>query len=66
MKLGSTGPGGEDLTIDIGWFGARDPARVLVHSSGLHGIEGYAGSAIQLQWLREGMPALPVLSSALR
>ena len=32
---------------------------MLVHSSGLHGVEGFAGSAIQLQWLMEGIPALP-------
>ncbi len=59
LQLESTGPAGEDLTIDIGWFGAANPKSVLVHSSGLHGVEGYAGSAIQLQWLMEGMPALP-------
>jgi len=59
LKPGSRGPGGEDLTIDIGWFGALSPNRVLVHSSGLHGVEGFAGSAIQLQWLMEGIPALP-------
>jgi hypothetical protein len=59
LKLDGEGPGGEELTIDIGWFGAPHPRRVLVHSSGLHGVEGYAGSAIQLQWLTEGMPALP-------
>lgn len=59
MKLPGTTPAGEDLTIDIGWFGAPHPARVLVHSSGLHGVEGYAGSAIQLQWLAEGISELP-------
>lgn len=59
LQPGCRGPGGEDLTIDIGWFGAPRPARVLVHSSGLHGVEGFAGSAIQLQWLTEGIPALP-------
>ena len=49
----------EDLTIDIGWFGVLAPKRVLVHSSGLHGVEGFAGSAIQLHWLDRGLPALP-------
>jgi hypothetical protein len=59
LELGIEGPAGESLTIDIGWFGAPRPHRVLVHSSGLHGVEGYAGSAIQLQWLADGIGALP-------
>jgi hypothetical protein len=45
-----------DLTIDIGWFGSPVPKRAFIHSSGLHGVEGFAGSAIQLQWLEEGIP----------
>ena len=45
-----------DLTIDIGWFGSSAPKRAFIHSSGLHGVEGFAGSAIQLQWLEEGIP----------
>ena len=58
LPISGAGPRGEDLAIDIGWFGAADPRRVFVHSSGLHGVEGYAGSAIQLQWLEHGLPAL--------
>ena len=30
-----------------------------MHSSGLHGIEGIAGSAIQLFWLQQSIPLLP-------
>jgi hypothetical protein len=48
-----------DLTIDIGWFGSPAPRRAFIHSSGLHGVEGFAGSAIQLQWLEEGIPEPP-------
>ena len=59
LRLDAKGPNGEDLTIDIAWFGAEKPKRVLVHSSGLHGVEAFAGSAIQLQWLDEGIPSLP-------
>ncbi len=58
LPLTHKGPRGEELAIDIGWFGACRPRRVFVHSSGVHGVEGYAGSAIQLQWLERGMPAL--------
>jgi hypothetical protein len=57
LSLEAKGPGGEDLTIDIAWLGSNLPARVLLHSSGLHGAEGFAGSAIQLQLL-ENPPAL--------
>ena len=59
LQLDAKGPNGEDLTIDIAWFGAEKPKRVLVHSSGLHGVEAFAGSAIQLQWLDEGIPSMP-------
>ena len=58
LPLAARGPDGTALSVDIAWFGPQSPRRVLVHSSGLHGVEGYAGSAIQLQWLEEGLPAL--------
>ena len=44
----------EDLTIDVAVFGQG--GRVLGLSSGLHGVEGFAGSAIQLQMLSNGLP----------
>lgn len=59
ILLQSKGPAREELTIDIGWFGAAAPRRAFVHSSGLHGVEGFAGSAIQLQWLEEGIAPPP-------
>jgi len=59
MKLAATGPQGEDLTIDIAWFGSQKPRRVFVHSSGLHGVEAFSGCAIQLQYLREGFGEIP-------
>ena len=58
LALDAKGPDGQDLTIDIVWIGSPTPERVIVHSSGLHGVEGYAGSAIQLQLLRT-LPVLP-------
>ena len=62
ILLDAKGPAGNtssDLTIDIGWFGSPAPKRAFIHSSGLHGVEGFAGSAIQLQWLEEGVPEPP-------
>jgi hypothetical protein len=40
---------GSDLSIDIGLAGQGE--RAIVISSGLHGVEGYLGGAIQLAWL---------------
>ncbi len=45
----------DDLTIDIAQFNPM-AERVLVISSGLHGVEGYAGSAIQLDFLAADWP----------
>ena len=39
------------LSIDLARLGPADAARVLVVSSGLHGVEGFFGSAVQLAWL---------------
>lgn len=50
--IDAAGPSDEDLTIDVAWIGAREPTRALVVTSGLHGVEGFFGSAVQLSWLR--------------
>lgn len=51
LPLTAAGPGGEALTIDIGWLGAVDARAVLLHTSGVHGVEAFAGSAVQLALL---------------
>lgn len=45
------GPEGEQLVTDTVWIGTEDAARVLVLLGGTHGIEGFAGSAIQIDQL---------------
>jgi hypothetical protein len=50
------GPGGGPLACDVARFGARDAARVLFALSGVHGKEGYAGSAVQCRWIAAGGP----------
>ena len=45
------GPAGEELTIDVARWGDTRADRVLVLSSGLHGVEGPFGSAVQTAWL---------------
>ena len=52
------GPGGETLTLDAAWPGDPAATRVMVVSSGGHGIEGFAGSAIQIDHLLRA-PAPP-------
>jgi len=55
LPLEVKGPGEETLAIDIAWLGSSDPERVVIHSSGLHGVEGFAGSAIQLALLDQSL-----------
>jgi hypothetical protein len=50
--IGQVGPDGGELTIDVAVRGPDRARRVLVMSSGLHGVEGYFGSAVQHSWLR--------------
>jgi hypothetical protein len=58
LPLEARGPLQEELTIDIARLGERGAQRVLLHTSGLHGVEAYAGSAVQLAILANP-PALP-------
>lgn len=58
LPLAARGPRDEALTIDIAWLGARQPRRVLLHLSGVHGVEAFAGSAAQLALLA-APPPLP-------
>ena len=62
LPLAATGPGGEKLSIDVARLGSPDATRVLLHTSGLHGVEGFAGSAVQLAAL-ERAPAVPAGSA---
>lgn len=45
------GPKGEKLFCDIAWVGELNAKNVLVLVSGLHGVEGGVGSAIQADFL---------------
>ena len=46
------GPDHEVLITDTAWIGAEDASKALVIISGTHGIEGFAGNAVELDWLR--------------
>ncbi|QDU39145.1 hypothetical protein Mal4_34810 [Maioricimonas rarisocia] len=53
---GETGPDGTPLTLDVASCGDPDAKRVLLVSSGLHGVEGYFGSALQIAALQNWAP----------
>ena len=46
------GPEGESLFTDTVWIGTEDAAKVVVLIGGTHGVEGFAGSAIEIDVLR--------------
>lgn len=58
-KIAGYGPHGEALAIDVAILPAGPFRSTLVVSSGIHGVEGYLGSAIQhrlLEGWRAGLP----------
>lgn len=58
--IDATGPDGQRLTIDAVTLGATRPRRALVVLSGVHGVEGFVGSALQCGLVRGLDPsALP-------
>jgi hypothetical protein len=60
----AAGPAGETLTTDVAVWGPDDAADALLLISGTHGVEGYAGSGVQLGVLTQ--PAFTMLPSKLR
>jgi hypothetical protein len=63
-RVGGNGPDGEELTLDVVIVPGSGGDRTLVLSSGIHGVEGFFGSAVQLalleDWIarREWLPPL--------
>ncbi len=51
--IAQTSPDGEALTVDVAILGSDRAERVVVVSSGLHGVEGFFGSAVQAALLEE-------------
>lgn len=50
-RFAARGAEGETLFLDAAWLGDSQAERVVVVSSGLHGVEGFFGSAVQLAYL---------------
>jgi hypothetical protein len=51
LPIDAPSPTAEPLTIDIGVRGPADASQAVVISSGIHGVEGFFGSAVQLSAL---------------
>ncbi len=51
--IAAPGPNGETLSIDTAYLGNPAPHQLVIITSGIHGVEGYAGSALQQLWLTE-------------
>lgn len=58
LPLAQSGPAGAALAIDVTVLGAAAAERVLLVTSGVHGVEGFAGSAVQCAFL-EAPPRAP-------
>ncbi len=53
FPIGQFGPNGEMLSIDIAIQSGSMPNQALLISSGLHGVEGFFGSAVQLAVMKQ-------------
>ena len=58
MLPSEKGPDGGWLFLDVSLLGPAHAPRIVAAASGMHGIEGYPGSAAQIAWLL-GRPQLP-------
>ncbi|MFK7965270.1 MAG: DUF2817 domain-containing protein [Burkholderiaceae bacterium] len=57
-SINAKGPDGETLAQDFVMIGARQPRHVFLISCATHGVEGFAGSAIQHDFLENKLPQL--------
>jgi hypothetical protein len=62
--IDARGPAGETLALDFAIVGARRPTHAVAISCGTHGVEGYAGAAIQQHILRHVLPGLALAPGA--
>ena len=54
MNITPKGPHNETLSTDIFWIGPTDASKLILHTSGVHGVEGFPGSAAAV-WIMEGI-----------
>ncbi len=56
--IDARGPDGQELTIDAVVVGSPNPRRAFVVLSGVHGVEGFMGSALQCEFLESLDPSV--------
>lgn len=61
----AAGPDGQPLFTDVALFGPPDAANLLVTVSAMHGVEGYCGSACQIDWMTEEMQSRLPMDTAM-
>jgi hypothetical protein len=64
-NITAPGPNGETLSLDSAYLGSPEPRQLVVITSGVHGVEGIAGSALQQLWLTEFTDSLPAETGVL-
>ena len=53
LSINQNDPKGNPLYIDVAWIGNKDAHKLYMSTSGIHGVEGFAGSAIQVSVLNQ-------------
>ena len=51
IPITEKGPHEETLSTDYLWFGPKDATKLILHTSGVHGVEGFPGSAAAIHIL---------------
>ena len=51
VPISKKGPHEETLSTDYVWFGPKDATKLILHTSGVHGVEGFPGSAAAIHIL---------------
>ena len=51
LNINELDPYGNNLYVDVAWIGNPEAEKLYMSTSGIHGVEGFAGSAIQLSVL---------------
>ena len=54
MAISEKGPHEETLSTDVVWIGPSDASKLILHTSGVHGVEGFPGSAAAM-WIMDGI-----------
>ena len=53
LDINEVDTNGNSLSIDLVWIGKKNAKKLYLSTSGLHGVEGFAGSAIQLSLINQ-------------